>query len=48
MEKRVKQLTDHGDCGQAAWSPDSQWIAFASDAGGGYSLYVMDAIGEKG
>ena len=25
----------------AAWSPDGQYIAFASDRGGGYDIYVM-------
>ncbi|MBI1257310.1 MAG: hypothetical protein GC204_07555 [Chloroflexi bacterium] len=28
-----------------AWSPDGQWIAFASDREGRRSIYLMDAIG---
>jgi tricorn protease len=29
-----------------AWSPDGKWIAYFSDAGGEYALYVADQMGE--
>ena len=44
---RVTTLTRSGDWNdeQPRWSPDGQRIAFKSDRGGSYNLYVMDADG---
>src|SRR6476646_5619961 len=41
----VQLTTDPGADYAPAWSPDSSKIAFQSDRGGGYRIYVMDANG---
>lgn len=44
---RIAALTPAGDWNdeQPRWSPDGRRIAFASDRGGSYNLYVMNADG---
>ena len=47
----VSQLTDHGDTdnsdNSAAWSPDGQHIAFASNRDGNFEIYVMGSDGSN-
>ncbi len=44
----VRQLTDTPDVNdiRPQWSPDGRWIAWFSDQGGDYELYVMAADGK--
>jgi WD40-like Beta Propeller Repeat len=42
----VRRLTDHlAEDGYPSWSPDGRWLAFDSDRGGSYDLWVMPADG---
>ena len=42
----VRQLTDaSADHGLPSWSPDGRHIAFISDRGGNFGVYVMNADG---
>ncbi|MEO8394106.1 MAG: hypothetical protein ABI700_14040, partial [Chloroflexota bacterium] len=44
----TRSLTHDGAYNVApAWSPDGQWIAFASDRDGRRNIYVMDAVGDN-
>lgn len=38
---------DPADDRDPAWSPDGNWIAFASDRSGDYEIYVVDRKGER-
>ena len=41
-----RQLTtDPDDDNVASWSPDGRWLAFQSNRGGGYDIWVMPAAG---
>ena len=42
----LKQLTSNSvHDGLPTWSPDGQWIAFVSNEGGGWGIWVMRADG---
>ena len=38
---------DPADDRDPAWSPDGNWVAFASDLSGDYEIYVVDRRGER-
>ena len=38
---------DPADDRDPAWSPDGNWVAFASDRSGDYEIYVVDRKGER-
>jgi len=46
QEARLTQLTgDQGMAGHPTWSPDGEWIAYASDHGGGFDLWKRPVSG---
>jgi Tol biopolymer transport system component len=38
---------DPGIEGLPAWSPDGQWIAFLSDAGGNWGIWIIRSDGSE-
>ena len=50
-EAQVRRLTNHPeddfDSGAPAWSPDGNWIAFASKRTGEYHIYKIDINGKN-
>jgi len=46
QEARLTQLTgDQGMAGHPTWSPDGEWVAYASDHGGGFDLWKRPLSG---
>jgi TolB protein len=42
---KVRLTTNPSSDGLPVWSPDGKWIAFRSDRGGAWAIYVMRADG---